>query len=150
MVMVLMIIGGGTGSTAGGIKVTTVLVLVLAAIAYFRKTRHIRVFRTSVDTQQVHKALALGMVTFIVFVTATFILLATQGIDMIDLMFESTSALGTVGLSRGITGELDQTGRTTLMVLMFLGRLGPLTLGYFIASQRPPLTQYPKGQIHLG
>ncbi|MGB3457378.1 MAG: potassium transporter TrkG, partial [Litorimonas sp.] len=146
----LMIIGGGTGSTAGGIKVTTVIVLVLVSVAYFRKSSHIRVFRTSVETNQVHKALTLAVLTLLIFITATFLLLATQAVTLVDTMFEATSALATVGLSRGITGELDQTGRTILMILMFLGRLGPLTLGYLIAAKRPPLTRYPNGEIHLG
>ncbi|WP_298912533.1 potassium transporter TrkG [uncultured Algimonas sp.] len=150
MTMILMTIGGGTGSTAGGIKVTTIIVLLLAAVAYFRQTRHIRIFRTSVDRRQVHKAMTLGIIAGLVMCVTTFVLLATQTTDMIDTMFEATSALGTVGLSRGITGDLDQTGRTTVMILMFLGRLGPLTLGYLIASQRPPLTRYPNGEIHLG
>ena len=150
MVMALMIVGGGSGSTAGGIKVSTVLVLGLAAVAYFRKTRDIRVFRTSVSEKQVHKALALMWVTLLVYLVAMFVLLATQDIDFLDLQFEAMSALATVGLSRGVTGDLDQTGRNVIMVLMLLGRLGPLTLGYLIAAQRPPLTRYPNGEIHLG
>lgn len=150
MVMALMIVGGGSGSTAGGIKVTTIAVLALAAIAFFRKSGDIRVFRTSVASGQVQKALALIWVTLVVYLVATFVLLATQDMDALDLQFEAMSALGTVGLSRGVTGELDTTGRAVLMVLMLLGRLGPLTLGYLIAAQRPPLTRYPDGDIHLG
>ena len=150
MTMALMIVGGGSGSTAGGIKVTTVVVLALAAIAFFRKSGDIRVFRTSVASDQVQKALALMWVTLAIYLVAMFILLATQDIDFLDMQFEAMSALATVGLSRGATGELDQTGRIVLMVLMLLGRLGPLTLGYLIAAQRPPLTTYPNGEIHLG
>ena len=150
LVTALMIVGGGSGSTAGGIKVTTVVVLALAAIAFFRKSGDVRVFRTSVAADQVQKALALMWITLIIYLVATFILLATQDIDPADIQFEAMSALATVGLSRGATGELDQIGRIVIMVLMFLGRLGPLTLGYIIAAQRPPLTTYPNGEIHLG
>ena len=109
-----------------------------------------RVFRTSVAADQVQKALALMWITLIIYLVATFILLATQDIDPADIQFEAMSALATVGLSRGATGELDQIGRIVIIVLMFLGRLGPLTLGYVIAAQRPPLTTYPNGEIHLG
>ena len=150
LIMALMIIGGGSGSTAGGIKVTTVFVLALSAIAFFRKSGDIRIFRMSVADKQVQKALALMWITLLVYLLAMFILLATQDADPLDLQFEAMSALATVGLSRGVTGELDQTGRTVLMMLMVLGRLGPLTLGYIIAAQRPPLTRYPNGEIHLG
>ena len=150
MVMALMIVGGGSGSTAGGIKVTTVVVLALAALAFFRKSSDIRVFRTSVAANQVQKALALMWVTLIVYLIAMFLLLATQDIAFLNLQFEAMSALATVGLSRGVTGDLDQAGRIVIMVLMLLGRLGPLTLGYVIAAQRPPLTRYPNGEIHLG
>ena len=146
----LMHIGGGSGSTSGGMKITTVAVVVLSAVAFYRKTTDVRIFQTMVPPSQVHKATTLFIVSILTYFVATGLLHATQDIDAVDLRFEAMSAIATVGLSRGATGELDGFGRAVIMTLMFLGRLGPLTLGYLIAAQRPPLTRYPDGEIHLG
>ena len=67
-----------------------------------------------------------------------------------DLAFEVTSAFGTVGLSRGATGELDGTGLAFVMLVMFVGRVGPLALGFFLATRSAPRVRYPEGQIYLG
>ncbi len=147
---VLMFIGGGSGSTSGGVKITTVAVVLLSAIAFYRKSDDVTVFKTAVARGQVHKAVTLIVVTVLLYLLATFLLLSTQDAASEDLRYEATSALATVGLSRGATGELDGFGRAVIMALMFLGRVGPLTLGYLLAAQRPPLTRYPKGEIHLG
>ena len=70
--------------------------------------------------------------------------------DFIDLVFEVCSAFGTVGLSRGATGELDELGRVVIIAIMFVGRLGPLTLAFFLATQTTPKVRYPEGKVFLG
>ena len=70
--------------------------------------------------------------------------------DFLDLLFEVTSAFGTVGLSRGATAELDTVGRCILMLIMFVGRLGPLTLGFLLATKSVPKVRYPEGRVYLG
>jgi trk system potassium uptake protein TrkH len=70
--------------------------------------------------------------------------------DFLDLAFEVTSAFGTAGLSRGTTGELDGLGRAVIVALMFIGRIGPLTLGFFLATSTAPRLKYPASRIYLG
>lgn len=84
------------------------------------------------------------------FLTGIFVTSISHDGDFLDLAFEVTSAFGTVGLSRGATGELDTVGRITIMLIMFLGRAGPLTLGFFLATRSVPRVRYPKGQVYLG
>jgi len=150
LTIVLMIIGGGTTSTAGGIKVTTFVVLLLATIAFFRRRTELRAFGFSIALEQVLKVMALLTLSLFVIVTAFFVLLATQEIDFRPLLFEVASAFGTVGLGQGATGELDHFGRLIICAVMFLGRVGPLTLGFFLAVSVAPRVRYPASPIHLG
>lgn len=148
--MVMMVIGGGSTSTAGGIKVTTAFVLVLATIAFFRQSGRMRAFGYSLGAEQGLKVMALLTVSVIVIVTSLFVILATHDLVFLDAAFEVVSAFGTVGLSRGATGELNDVGRFAICVTMFLGRIGPLTLGVFLAKKRAPAVRYPPGEVYLG
>ena len=148
--MVMMVIGGGSTSTAGGIKVTTFMLLLLATLAFFRSTGSVRAFGYSVGPAQSLKVMALLTMSLFVILSAFFVLLVTQDSLFVDLAFETTSAFGTVGLSRGATGELDNFGRLVICVVMFLGRVGPLSLGFFLASQVAPRVKYPEGEIIIG
>ncbi|RKQ71191.1 trk system potassium uptake protein TrkH [Litorimonas taeanensis] len=150
MTMVLMVIGGGSTSTAGGIKVTTAVVLLLATIAFFRNSGRMKAFGYSVGLQQGLKVMALLTISLFVVLTGLFLIVATHEIDFLTAAFEVTSAFGTVGLSQGATGELNDFGRAIICLIMFLGRLGPLTLGFFLASKTKPRIQYPEGTIYLG
>jgi len=151
LTVVLMIIGGGTTSTAGGIKVTTFVVLLLATVAFLRRQTELRAFGFSIGLDQVLKVMALLTLSLFALITALFALLATQeGIPFLILLFETASAFGTVGLSQGATGELDHLGRAIVCVLMFIGRVAPLTLGFFLAMAVAPRVRYPASPIHLG
>lgn len=150
MNMGLMVIGGGSTSTAGGIKVTTAVVLLLATIAFFKNSGQMKAFGYSVGLEQGLKVMALLTLSLFVILTGLFLLIATHDLDFLDAAFEVTSAFGTVGLSRGVTGELNDFGRLIICMIMFLGRLGPLTLGFLLASKSPPRVKYPQGQIFLG
>ena len=150
LTMVLMFIGGGATSTAGGIKVTTAFVLLLATIAFFKRSGTITIQRNQIGPSAGLKVMALLFVGLMLIFIALFTLVATQELNFLDAAFEVFSAFGTVGLSRGATGELDTAGKLTICVVMFLGRLGPLTLGFLLATKTPPRLHYPEGRVYLG
>lgn len=146
----LMMVGGGPASTAGGIKVTTLVVMLLATIAFFRRQTQLRAFGRSIGLELVLKVMALVAISALVVFTGVFLLTVSQDGHFLDIAFEVASAFGTVGLSRGFTGELNEFGRALIIVVMFLGRVGPLTLGFLLATRAAPRVRYPEGQVHLG
>lgn len=150
MMMTLMLIGAGSTSTAGGIKVTTFIVLLLATVAFFRRTTTLHAFGRSLGLNEVMKVLALTTVSILIVFIGLFIVSISHDGSFIALAFEVTSAFGTVGLSMGTTPELDTVGRVVIMCVMFLGRVGPLTLGFFLARHTVARVRYPPGQIFLG
>lgn len=150
LIMSLMLIGGGSASTAGGIKVTTFIVLLLATYTFFRRRPRIRAFGRSLGFDEALKVMALITLAGMIILTGMFIILLSHDGNFLDLAFETVSAFGTVGLSRGATGELDTLGRFTIITIMFLGRLGPLTLGFLLATTTPTRIKYPASKIYLG
>lgn len=150
MFISLMLIGGGPTSTAGGIKVTTFVVMLVAAVAFFRRQNQLALFGRSIGLEQVLKVMALTAISVILVFVGVFLLSLGYRGDFLDIVFEVASAFGTVGLSRGHTDELDGFGRAVVMAVMFLGRVGPLTLGFFLATRATPRVRYPEGQVHLG
>ncbi|WP_252943044.1 TrkH family potassium uptake protein [Oceanicola sp. 502str15] len=150
MFISLMLIGGGPTSTAGGIKVTTFVVMLLATVAFFRRQSQLSAFGRSIGLEQVLKVMALTAISVILVFVAVFLVVASHDGHFLDIAFEVVSCFATVGLSRGYTPELTEFGRGVFEVVMFLGRVGPLTLGYFLATRSVPRVRYPEGQIHLG
>ncbi|APE45445.1 Ktr system potassium transporter B [Sulfitobacter alexandrii] len=150
MTMTLMLVGGGSTSTAGGIKVTTFAVLLLATVAFFRRQTTLHAFGRALGVEEVLKVLALTMISMLLVLSGIFVTAISHDGQFLDLAFEVTSAFGTVGLSRGATGELDGVGRALIMVIMFIGRVGPLALGFFLATRTVPRVKYPPGQVYLG
>ncbi|MBL3584983.1 TrkH family potassium uptake protein [Rhodovulum sulfidophilum] len=148
--MTLMVVGAGSTSTGGGIKVTTFIMLLLATYSFFRRHTAIDVFGRRLGAEQIMKVLALSMVSMLTVLVALFVLMLFHEGDFLDIAFETVSAFGTVGLSRGITGDLDTGGRAVLMLVMFLGRVGPLTLGFLLAVRHPRRVSYPAGTVYLG
>ena len=150
MFILLMLIGGGSASTAGGIKVTTFIVALLATLAFLRRRTEPVAFNRSLGHEEVMKVLAVISLTLMVVMSATFLLVLSQPGDFLALLFEAASAFGTVGLSMGATTELDGFGRAIIIALMFVGRVGPLALGLFIATRLTPRVRYPAGRIFIG
>ena len=148
--MALMIVGAGPTSTGGGIKVTTLFVALIATHAFFRRQSELHAFGRSIRLDQVLKVMALTAIGLIVVFTGVFLLTLTHQGDFIDVAFEVASAFGTVGLTRGETGQLDPFGRAVIMAIMFIGRVGPLTLGFFLATRVTPRVRYPSAQVYLG
>jgi trk system potassium uptake protein TrkH len=150
MFISLMLIGGGSTSTAGGIKVTTFIVLLLATLAFFRRQNQLHIFKRSIGFEQIMKVLAITVITLLIVMFGVFLLVINHDGKFLDIAFEAVSALCTVGVSRGLTAQFDTTGRILLMLMMFIGKVGPLTLGFFLATTSKPRVRYPSGQIYLG
>ena len=150
LTMVLMVVGAGPTSTAGGIKLTTAIVAFLAVVAFFKRRERLHAFGRSMGPEQVLKAMALVAISAGLILVALFLVSVGWEGEFLVLAFEVTSAFGTVGLSMGATGELDGFGRAVIMAVMFLGRVGPLTLGFFLATRSAPRVQYPRAQVVLG
>ncbi|MBU2962335.1 TrkH family potassium uptake protein [Citreicella sp. C3M06] len=150
MMISMMLIGGGPTSTAGGIKVTTFVVMCLATIAFFQRRTQLNAFGRSIGLIEVLKVMALTAISVVLCFIGVFVLAATHEGHFLDVSFEVASAFGTVGLSRGFTDDLSESGRAVIAVIMFIGRVGPLTLGYFLATRSAPLVRFPEGRVHLG
>jgi len=136
LTMILMFIGGSPGSTAGGIKVTTFAVLLLGAVASSRNENHITTFKRRLDDGIVKQASAIFFLYLSLVIVSTLLICSNQSFEMEDVLFETISGLGTVGLTRGITTSLNQFSRTIIILLMFAGRVGGLTLALVLAEKR--------------
>ena len=151
LVMVLMFVGGSPGSTAGGVKTTTLATVVASVWATLRGRARVEAFRRTLSDEQVTKALALIGISLATVAVAILALLATQTGDALALTFEAVSAFGTVGLSTGLTPTLDAWGKLVLVAVMFVGRVGPITLGFALAARaRPTRVVYPSEKIMIG
>lgn len=158
MTVVLMFIGGAPGSTAGGIKTTTAIVLVFTALAMLRNRRNIVILGRTLSSGVVGVALSVFLVSLLV-VAGLFglLLLTEQGnlmtgrFDFDRLLFDAVSAFGTVGLSAGTVTLLTPLGKVIIIILMFIGRVGPLTLALFIGmKEERELIRYPEEDVIIG
>ena len=149
--MMLMFIGGASGSTAGGIKVNTAGLIVATVWNTIRGREFPGAFGREFPIQQVFRAMTLLVMALVIIAVAVLILSITEKFLFIDILFESVSAFGTVGLTAGITPELSIPGRLVIIMLMFIGRLGPLTLILaLVGYQKVTLSHYPKETIRIG
>jgi len=148
---VLMLIGGSPGSTAGGIKTTTVAVLFLSAVASAKGRMRVNAFRFSVDRETLRQASSVVMIYLSLALLSVLTLCAIEPFSMKEILFEVCSAVGTVGLSMGITPQLGAVSRVILILLMYAGRLGGLTFVLLFSQRRsdPPLER-PAGKILIG
>lgn len=136
LMILWMLIGGSPGSTAGGMKTTTAAVLLLTALSVFRRKDHATCFGRRVGEDVVRNAVAILAMYFLLFFTGGLVISTMEGLPLISCLFEAASALGTVGLSLGITTRIGAVSRAILIGLMFLGRVGGLTLIYAAQSVR--------------
>jgi len=150
LTMLLMFIGGGSMSTASGIKLVTFVVLLVATYSFLRRDPAPTLFHHTIKQETILKALALTMISLGACCLAIFLLLLSENAQFLDIVFEAVSALGTVGLSRGLTGELSIPGQCIIIFLMLVGRLGPLTLAYFLASPRQRRIRYVNCRLAIG
>ncbi|WP_458413001.1 TrkH family potassium uptake protein [Schinkia sp. CFF1] len=152
LTILLMFIGGGSGSTAGGIKITTFAVLMATVWAQLKGNEDIVLFKRRIVIETILKALTVATSGALIVTIITFLLSITEhGQNFIVYLFEASSAFGTVGLSMGLTPELSPIGRFLIIFTMFAGRLGPLTLAFAITKRRKQEAfKYLKGNIMIG
>ena len=166
VVLLLMFVGGSPGSTAGGVKTTSVGVLLAFVRARARGRESVDMFRRSVSPEDVRRAVAVVAAAVALLILAIFGLLVTEHVrgpaelagSMADesalaheVVFEAVSALGTVGLSTGLTRSLTSPGRLIIILLMFVGRIGPLTIAMALGKIHSPGTyRYPQGRVIPG
>lgn len=153
MTIILMFIGGSPGSTAGGIKTTTFGVIISQVISVIVGKESPQVFKKRIPMDVINKALALFSVAMFLILLVTMLLSITEtGHSFMELIFETTSAFATVGLTLGITTSLTVPGKIIIAFTMFAGRLGPLTLIMAIAARqgRRVKYKYPEGKILVG
>ena len=151
--MGLMFIGAAPGSTGGGIKITTFVLLLLALWVVLTNKEDINVFQRRIPKSLIYRAFSIATSAMIfVFVIFFLLTITEKGIDMSTLLFETISASGTVGLSANFTGDLSPAGRILITIMMFIGRVGPLTIGYVLAirSNKQSKIRYAEEKILIG
>ncbi|NMD70899.1 Ktr system potassium transporter B [Bacillus sp. DNRA2] len=149
--MLLMFIGGGSGGTAGGIKVTTFFVIILAVWSLIRGREDVNILEKRIPKEIVFRAFSITLYSTAVIFLTLFILTITEKAPLNVLLFEVISAFATVGMSMGLTPELSIIGKLIITILMFIGRVGPLTVAFALAkvNQKPPY-KYVEEKIIIG
>ena len=130
VIIILMLIGGSSGSTAGGMKTNTLAVLVSSAVSVFKRREDTNFFGRRIESDTLHRAAAILMLYLSLFLTSGIAISRIENLPLTDCMFEAASAIGTVGLTTGITPQLSIASKIILMLLMFFGRVGGLTFIY--------------------
>ena len=148
----LMFIGGASASVAGGIKVNTLAVALVAVLSTIRGSGHASAFGREIPQAQIQRAMTIGAVASVfVFLVAFMLIFSEREFAFIDLFFESVSAFGTVGLSTGLTEDLSRWGHLILIASMFIGRIGPLSLGLAMTQRgRGDLYRYAQERVTIG
>lgn len=151
VIIILMLIGGSPGSTAGGMKTTTIAVLLAASASTFSRKESAHIFGRRIGNDTVKHAATILLMYFTLFFSGGFLISIAEGLPMLICLFETASAVGTVGLSLGITANLGTFSRCILILLMFLGRVGGLTLVFAaLAATQRKTAKYPQEKITVG
>ncbi|GAA0359248.1 trk system potassium uptake protein TrkH [Bacillus horti] len=153
-IIILMFIGAASGGTGGGIKVNTFVVLILATLNTFRGGGQIHAFERKIAQDTVMRALAVVISSIACVLIVALLLTVTENLleeHFLDILFEATSAFSTTGLSMGLTNELSPIGKIIVMITMFVGRLGPLTLAFALSQKkRASRIGYPEDHLLIG
>lgn len=151
IIILLMLIGGSPGSTAGGMKTTTIAVLFAAALSTFRRKENAHFFGRRIEDDVVKNASTIGLLYLSLFFAGGLAISMAEGLPMLTSLFESASAVGTVGLSLGITPSLGTLSRMILILLMFFGRVGGLTLVFAaLSGTQKQAAKLPQEKITVG
>ncbi len=154
LTIIFMFIGGSPASTAGGVKTATMGIILFLVISVIKGREDTELFGKRVSRSIVHRAIVIVVIALTLIMVFTMVLTITeQGHSFMEILFETVSAFGTVGLSMGITSELSGIGRVVIMFLMFAGRLGPLTITLALARQQRQNKgniKYPEDKILVG
>lgn len=148
---ILMFIGAGSASTAGGIKVSTFALLAFVLWSELRTTGEVTAFRRRMPPEAQRQAVTVALLSVALVVVATMVLITFDDFALIRVLFEVCSAFGLVGLTTGITAQMDGVGQLILIVLMFVGRVGPATLGVaLVLRERPVHVRYAEDRPLIG
>lgn len=151
MTILLMLVGGSPGSTAGGMKTTTIAVLMVSAFAVFSRKENAQAFKRRISDDTVKNAATIFLMYIVLFTAGGMIISSIENISLLTSLFETASAIGTVGLTLGITANLGLVSRLILIALMFFGRVGGLTLVF--AATKALINngnKYPQEKITVG
>jgi len=152
ILMILMFIGASPGSTGGGVKTTTFVAVLASVRSVLRRRDDVEIEERRLPSEVAAKALAITLLALTVILTAAVVLLATEEAPLTDVLFETFSAVGTVGLSTGLTPELSSPGRVLISLLMYTGRIGPLTVLVALSRKKAAAREWhlPEGRIIVG
>ncbi len=149
--MILMYIGASPGSTGGGIKTTTFAILILAIFSMIQGSNDVTAFRRKISEQHIKTVLSLIGISLLFIASLIFILMLIEPFSFVKTVFEALSAFGTVGLSMGITPYLSSAGKAIVVILMYIGRIGPLTLIYALSQRKRKFhLEYTEEKIGIG
>ncbi|WP_409968549.1 TrkH family potassium uptake protein [Bengtsoniella intestinalis] len=150
LTLVLMFIGADSASTGGGLKVNTIAILLLSTVAQLRRKRDITIFHRRLDLDSLNKAYSTAMLYSLCCILGTMVL-TLNGYSLVDSLFEAISAMGTVGLTLGITPSLPLASKLAVMAMMFIGRVGSVSVAMAMTNDKPqPKIRYLKEQILIG
>lgn len=151
---ILMFIGGSPAGTAGGIKTTTAVMLLLTVVSVLKSRRDTECFDRKIDNDTVKSGVTIALITFLVLFTGiTALTIFEPGTDFLDLMYEAASAMGTVGLSADLTPSLSRASHIVLMLMMYMGRIGPLTMALVFAGKADKAARFrelPEEKVMIG
>jgi trk system potassium uptake protein TrkH len=154
MMMLFMFIGGSPGGTAGGIKTTTFALVILYVITELRNKDSLVLYNKTISRDLLRRAVTILVLSVGIVFTGIVALSLVQNTSFLPLVFEAFSAMGTVGLSMGITSSLNGWAKGVIIILMFIGRIGPVAIAYTLKSnrvmRRANLVEYPQGQVIVG
>ena len=151
MTIILMLIGGAPGSTAGGMKITTITILFLTMIAFFKREKSPAIFKRRITTEAIYGAVAVCMLDVMLAVLGSMLIAKIEHRAFLTALFESASAVGTFGLSMGLTPTLHTVSKFVLIILMYTGRVGGLTLVFAAITRKSTGNrQYPADNIAVG
>lgn len=150
--LLLMFIGGSPVGTAGGIKTVTIAILTASAFATIRNKAEVNLFQRTISKQAVSKAVAVASMSFIILFASTVLLSAVTDADALDIVYETVSATATVGLTRDLTSALNLWGKIIIIVTMYLGRIGPISLmiAFHTRKENENIIKNPTEEISVG
>ena len=146
-----MFIGGSPGSTAGGVKTTTIVVLLLYVVSNIKRTYGVNVFGRRLEDDAIKRASTIFTINLFLALSASLVIMGVQAMPMADVMFETFSAIGTVGMTTGITRDLIPFSRVIIIILMYCGRIGSLSFALAFTQQKKIAhVQQPVERITVG
>ena len=150
LTIILMFIGGSSGSTAGGVKTTTIAVIIIFLIAGIRGRDNIHLFKRRIKEDALRKSVIIISINLILALTGALVICASQGFSVTDAMFETVSAISTVGMTTGITRDLNLLSLLVIIFLMYCGRVGSISFAVALFERRKPPVSYPEESVTVG